>query len=240
MSHLCTKKHDSEFMQILGLSWLPWVGEKFSRIPPNRRLLIVGESHYVRPEKPELLKKVLSQHLGYPDFTRDVVSECLINQEWPNRTLDNIAKLLFLTDNVDRPRLWANTAFYNFVQVPMHFNESGSLQRPTWEHYVAGWTVFLGILRILRPSHCLFIGVEALNHCNRFLASNGIEFSPVQWTEQVGRTYGRKGFVKLADIESAMIGVKHLGRYFNWKKWNSYLLKYHPDLMEYLAGEHYS
>ena len=241
MSHeLCSTALDEAFSQIQGLTWAPWVGKNFLARPANRRLLVVGESHYVKPLEPAQLDTLMADHLKYREYTRDIVSECLINQEWPNRTLDNVPRLLFQTDDLDRPRLWSDTSFYNFVQTPMHYNREAGPQRPSEEQFRAGWPVFLDLLRLLQPSHCLFIGVEAFCTFNAVLPTLGREFTSMQWTEQVGRTYGRKAAVRVADQEIALIGVQHLGKYFSWSNWHNYLVNQHPDLMGFLAEEAYS
>ncbi len=241
MSHeLCSTALDEAFCQIQGLTWAPWVGKNFLARPANRRLLVVGESHYVKPVEPAQLDTLMADHLKYREYTRDIVSECLIDQDWPNRTLDNVPRLLFQTDDLDRPRLWSDTAFYNFVQTPMHYNREAGPERPSEEQFRAGWPIFLDLLRMLQPSHCLFIGVEAFCTFNSVLPTLGREFTPMQWTEQVGRTYGRKAAVKVEDKEITLIGVQHLGKYFSWSNWHSYLVKQHPDLMEFLAEEAYS
>ena len=40
-------KFDDQFRSIQGLHWLPWIGKDYLKVPPEKKLLIVGESHYV-------------------------------------------------------------------------------------------------------------------------------------------------------------------------------------------------
>jgi hypothetical protein len=235
----CTDALDVEFARAEGLTWLPWVGEGYISRQRGQRLLIVGESHYVRPKEGEDLQKVIDDHLNYPDYTRDVVAECLIYQAWPNRTLDTLPKLLFGTDQIDRERYWSDTAFYNFIQVPMHYNRQGSPERPSLESFVAGWTTFRDVVRILEPSHCLFIGVAALDSFNYCIGSARIDHTPVQWTEQVGRTYGRRATLTVGSNTSTLIGVQHLGKYFSWSRWHDYLGRHHADLTQILEAGSY-
>jgi hypothetical protein len=235
-----TTSYDSKLRIIPNLTWLPWVCTGYFQRPKDKRLLIVGESHYIRPESPDQFDEVLKRHLNYPNYTRDVVSECLIYQEWPNRTLDTLPKLLFKTPVLDRERFWGETAFYNFVQTPMHYNRAGAPERPSWDSLFAGWSVFLDVVRILKPSHCLFIGIAALNAFNYSMNHHSIEFEEVKWTEKISRTYGRKASLKIDDQLISLIGVQHLGKYFSWEKWNDYLVRQHPDLMGFLHAEKYT
>jgi hypothetical protein len=41
-----TDEYDAAFKNVPGLTWLPWVGQQFSKRPKTQRLLVVGESHY--------------------------------------------------------------------------------------------------------------------------------------------------------------------------------------------------
>jgi len=235
-----TTAFDERFRKAKGLTWLPWVGASYAVQQEAQRLLIVGESHYVRPKEGEDLRKVIDDHINYPDYTRDVVAECLVYQEWPNRTLDTLPKLLFGTNQIDRERYWGDTAFYNFIQVPMHYNREGSPERPSWESFVAGWATFRDVVRILEPSHCLFIGVAALDSFNASMDDLGVPHDSVAWTEKVGRTYGRRAAVTVGSTTSTLIGVQHLGKYFSWSAWRDYLQRHHSDLTGFVDAGRYT
>ena len=209
-----TTRYDAAFRDVQGLIWLPWAGQHFPQRPPRRRLLVVGESHYVRPQTPEQLETSRQQHLEAPQYTRNVVSECLVNAAWPTKTLDRLPKLPFKTTEIDRPRLWADTAFYNLVQRPMHYNQEGQPEGPSWDDFVAGWRVFADVVRVIQPSHCLFIGVEAANSFNHTMTSLALSFVNVAWTEQVGRTYARTAKLEIAGKTTELFFVQHLGKFF--------------------------
>jgi len=236
----CSTVYDEDFRKANGLTWLPWVGRNFHSRQDESKLLIVGESHYVRPKEGESLKEVIKDHIMDHNYTRDVVWECLIHQEWPNRTLDTLPKLLFGTGEIDRERFWSDTAFYNFIQSPMHYNREGSPERPSWDAFVAGWNTFLKVIHILRPSHCLFIGVEAFNSFNHAMNEIGAIHEQVQWTEKVSNTYGRRASLTEASDPLTLAGVQHLGKYFSWSRWADYLQRIHPDLMGFLGAGRYT
>lgn len=235
-----TFQNDIEFQKIANLTWLPWVCPSYFQRPKDKRLLIIGESHYIRPESPDKFDEVMQKHVNDTNYTRDVVSQCLIHQYWKNRTLDTIPRLLFKSTNLDRARFWEDTAYYNFIQTPMHYNKEGSPERPSWEAFVSGWGVFLEIVRLLQPSHCLFIGIEALNSFSYSMNHYSIDFEAVKCTEKVSRTYGRKASLNIDGQPISLLGVQHLGKYFSWKKWNNYLATQHPDLMAFLNAESYT
>jgi hypothetical protein len=154
--------------------------------------------------------------------------------------LDNIPKVLFNTSAHDRARLWADTAFYNFVQRPMHYDQQGHPERPTWNDFVSAWGIFLQVIWTIRPSHCLFVGVEASKSFDHTMEVSGVPFIGVAWTEKITRTWGRSAQVHIEAATIELAFVQHLGRYFSPSRWHEYLVRQHPGLMQWLAAEHYT
>ena len=107
-----TTRYDAEFGKVLGLTWLPWVGQRFFERPTHRRLLVVGESHYYKGDTPEKRQADREEYLKFSHWTREQVSDSHINEYWTSPTLTNIPKLLFKTTEIDRPRLWGDSAYY--------------------------------------------------------------------------------------------------------------------------------
>lgn len=231
---------DKSFGSIEGLVWLPWVGEKLAGRPDTKRLLVAGETHYAKPDSPDKLAKVIQDHIDYKAYTRDVVSECLIDQDWPNRTLDTLPKLLFGTADIDREHLWADTAYYNFVQRMMHYNREGQPERPTWDDFLIGWKVFVEIIRVLRPSHCLFIGVEASNSFDYAMKTAGVDHTAIRRTEYISRTQARVSSLTIDGHTTELIFVQHLGKFFSWSQWHGYLRSHHATLTDWMEAEHYT
>ena len=225
-----TTQYDESFRKVQNLTWLPWVGQRFSERPPRQRLLVVGESYYYTGDTPEHTREAW---LNNRQAAREVASQNLVNHEWKNKTLDTISKLLFKTnkiDEIDCPRLWGDSAYYNFVQRPMDWNH-GDPERPAPNDYVAGWGVFEDVVRIIQPSQCLFIGVEAAKHFN---------LGSVVCTQQVGRTWARAAKLEVAGTTTKLIFVQHLGKFFSWSKWHDCLQAQHPGFMNWLGAESYA
>jgi len=228
-----TTKYDAAFREVRGLTWLPWAGRDFPDRPPHQRLLVVGESHYYNGKTPEEREANREKWLKYPNYTRECVSEQLVNHEWENgnKTFDTLPKLLFKTFDIDHPRLWGDSAYYNIVQRMMDYGQDGNPERPTWNDYTAGWGIFAEVARIIQPSHCLFIGVEAANF---------FTLGTVSRTQRVGRTWARTAKAEIAGTTIQLIFVQHLGKYFSWSQWHDYLQALHPDLMRWLGSEAYA
>ena len=225
----CSNAFDSDFNGIKGLTWLPWVGRHFSKRPQGVRLLIVGESHYDWEESGS------KDALQKPNFTRCVVSDA-INMEWENNTFANLSLLLLGTGQYERERFWRDVSFYNLVQRPMY----DRWERPNREDFVSGWSTFTDVIRILKPSHALFIGVSAFNFFNYSMNEQNADFTEVQWAEQVGRTYGRKASIPTGSKTVALIGVQHTGKFFSWYRWRDYLGRHHGDLTAFIDAGGYT
>jgi hypothetical protein len=230
---------DADLGRLDGLTWLPWIGRSFHERPIQQRLLVVGESHYFHGKTPEERETNRQKWLVYPNYTRDVVCECLINCEWPNRTLDTIPRLLFRTTEIDRVRLWADSAYYNIVQRMMDYARDGSPERPSWDDFLAGWKIFGEVVKIIQPSHCVFIGVTAANSFNQWIVTQNEFVSNVTTTQKLGGTWARTAKLEGAGVNTELIFVKHLGLPFSWSKWNDYLHAQHPDFMKWLGAESY-
>ena len=202
-------------------------------LPKDRKVLIVAESHYTNEQDPAKVPMWVEGALGDQTYTREVVSTCLINRAWPNRTLGTMHQLFYSPDN--RANFWGDVAFFNIVQRPMWYRD-GNPERPTWEDFLAGWKAFLAVVEILKPDHVLFIGVEAANHFNGFMFHHGQDHVAVEWAEKVGSAYARKASLSVDGTQIPLHFIKHCGSYFSTDRWSDYLHRNAPDLMASLAA----
>jgi len=211
------------FSQISGLKWQPWVGLDFLDRPLDQRLLIIGESHYYTGKTSEALE---GNRLGYesPSSTVEMVQAW----GWRTKTWNNIPWLFFGRGTIDETLLLRNIAYYNFVQRPMNKNVN---ERPKKMDFVNGWKSFANVVQVLRPSHCLFIGVTGFKSFDSSMSEIGQEYTSAIFPEKVGRTYARTATVQFDSETIELVGVQHLGKFFSWSNWRSYLLGNHPVLM---------
>jgi hypothetical protein len=219
-----TTEYDEKFifLKSKGLTWLPWVGQAFPKRLPQQRLLIVGQSHYYKAPD-----QTADDYVRDPYSTRDVVSE----QGYGTRTWKRIPILFFNKSEVDYNSFWSNIAFYNFVQRPMK-SLGGQREQPSFEDYMSGWAVFLETVKIVEPSHCLFIGVSAAKSFDFAMKSANVFFDAVvPWTETFDITPPKTATIRLSDATVKLIFTLHLSRCKNLLKWHNYLLKQHSDLM---------
>lgn len=224
---------DKQFEAIEKLSWLPWVGHEYEN--SERRILIVAESHYVKGTNIESKKKeTIDERLT----TRQVVAECPADKAWQNNMFDNLHRCLFGVSNVgclDGEKLWSNLAFYNFIQRPMDYNGSASdKERPRDNDFYDGWQVFVEIVKIIRPTDCLFVGVTAfqwfcqcMNECN---IKSDIECLGVLETH----IYGRKCSISVDGNIIPIIGIQHTSHHFSWECWHHFLMENASQMVRYL------
>lgn len=226
---------DDTFRNSDFFSWLPWIGCHYNSLAISERIMVVGESHYCVPNDEEDIEHARNRHM-YENYTRDVVSECLVNQQWRNRTLDTIPKVFLENHKLNRSRFWSNLIYYNFVQRLMDYSIAPP-ERPTWEDFVAGWKTFIELVKISRPSYCVFIGVEAFHSFNYSMEQSKIEHSTVEWADKIGSTYARRATITLDGKDIHLIGMQHFGKFFSWSRWNDYLNKEYSDLMVLFASK---
>ena len=206
---LLSLEKDSQFRQIEGLKWLPWIGKEYFH--SAHRVLIVGESHYLTGTKTN------QQEVSQPDFTRNVIQTFCVNHKNAQPTFDNLMRCLFgkpkMTPDM-RMGIWQHLAFYNFVQRPMKSNQ----KRPTKEDMQTGWKVFSELIKILNPTECIFIGVAAADSYNPYECRRS--------KEKVGNVAARLFSVKIDKYNFfPCIAIKHTSQYFSWRKWHNFLKK---------------
>lgn len=222
--------------KVTGLTWLPWIGVRYQDLPASRRLLIVGESHYSNETEAAKIAAAIDEIISRRDYTRAVVSECCIDQDWRNKTLDALPKLFFRTSAINRQAFWADICFYNFVQRPMRFNSYGP-ERPSFTDFVDGWGVFARVVEILRPSCCVFIGVEAANSFNFVM---GERCPPIRSTERIGRTSARTTRMQSGEHGFPVHFVQHAGKFFSWSQWHEYLKRHCVEIGPILDDPRYA
>jgi hypothetical protein len=228
--------YDAAFQRIDALTWLPWVGGRVPTLPKNERLLIVGESHYSNETNPSQVEAHVASLIADRHYTRDVIQECPVNQEWWNPTLENIGRFLLCGQPANRTSLWSELSFYNFVQRPMEY--ALRKERPTWEDWVDGWKVFQAVVEVLKPTHCIFIGVASSNSFDWAMNNGGNSFVPVERVRKVRRTWARSAQLQLAEHTVDISFMRHCGAHFSWSEWHEFLKSRCFDILVALEQRH--
>jgi len=216
-----------------GLCWLPWIGKEYPR--QTIKLLLVGESHYAGDRdmtKSQQLCEVDAVAEDY-EFTRDVVYESRICRYWTTTTLDNINWAFVGKNNFDGALIWDKIAFYNFVQRPMKtVNE-----RPTREDFAGGWRCFVDVVKIIKPTICIFIGNSAANYFDEAMAALNMQNIEVNYVKFINRAWAKYSELILEEQHLPIHSIRHTGRFFSWKVWHGYLSEKAPETMHFLEQQ---
>jgi hypothetical protein len=119
----------------------PWIGSNYDR-NVNKRLLVLGESHYGPKNLPS-------------DFTVNLTREYTRN-EWSHRFWTNIMQVVDGRKHweIDRNLFWSQIAFYNYIQEPVAETPGVAPSIGMWKK---AEEPFFQVLEILRPTHVLVL-----------------------------------------------------------------------------------
>ena len=237
---LVDPSYDTSFSSVPNLRWTPWVGRTYSGAAFGKRLLIVGESHYAKANPNQTVEAGIEKYNGYKEFTREVIWECPISGEWPNRTLEIIPRIFMGDKNYRREEFWQGVAFYNFIQRMVNYDAKPP-ERPSKDDFMLGWTVFYDVLKVLRPDYCVFLGSTAHQCFWAAMKNMGADYSDVKRREKVGRCWGYRAGLKIADNEIPLVFIQHPGKCFSPPEWHQFLWREFPSEISdaqnrYLAG----
>lgn len=218
--------YDSAFGSVPNLRWTPWVGKHFGK-RNKPKLLIVGESHYVKASGNETIESVKAREELNKNFTREIIWECPVSEAWKNRTLDNIPRVFVGNGNYNRLDFWQDVAFYNFVQRMVLYVDPP--ERPSDPDFCIGWDVFNEIIGIIKPDFCVFLGSQARNTFWSSMNRIGAEFTDQKRSEQIGRCWSYKAGIVKDGKEVPVAFIQHPGKFFSSSSWHDYLLRQFPN-----------
>lgn len=223
-------QNDSRLNKIPKLSWLPYLGTNYEE--NNNRLLIIGESQYAQGETAEDYQKDFARVNGI-DFTRNAVLQTQIQNHYKHPALDNLLKALLGNSSIDKAKLWKNIAFYNFVQRIMDYSsfDSKKTEQPTITDFDEGWKVFVDIVKILKPTDCIFIGVSAAMPFERMMDQLNIKRSDRISHDKIGNTNPISASVEIEDHITNISFIRHSSAYFSPEDWKPFLRKQHSEVI---------
>lgn len=229
-THLSTQE-DNNLNKIPNLSWLPWVGSDYFK--NSNRLLIIGESQYAQGETAAAYKEDLAR-VNEMDFTRNAVLQTQIQNHYKHPALDNLLKSLFGNTSINKEKFWKEIGFYNFVQWVMDyssFNGKKTEQR-TIADFDAGWKVFVDVVKILKPTDCIFIGVSAAMPFERMMDQLNIKRTDRISHDKIGNTNPISATIEIDGHSTKITFVRHSSAYFSPDEWNPFLEKQHGNTVQ--------
>lgn len=219
--------NDDRLSQIKGLNWLPWIGENYFQLPVDKRLLIVGESHYLSLEK---LEKTKEDHSN-PAYTRLVVKDLAIDgNSYKTNFFAPLHRCLFGTNNFDRSTFWGNVSFFNLVQQSMGHKK----KRPNKADFREGWKVFAELIEHLEPSKCLMVGTSSAALIREGLAKSSLRLISLNKMGKVGNTYTRRAVVETNSRRTIeLIFIRHSSQYFSWRAWGKFVRSQMSEILNW-------
>ena len=230
-----TKSTDQNLTNIQNLKWLPWIGGNF--FENDKRLLIIAESQYAQGESEEIYENDLAL-VNLEDFTRNAVLQTQIQNHYKHPALDNFLKALFGNASINKEKLWKCLAFYNFVQRTMDYsNFNGKkTEQPTTNDFDEGWKVFVEVVKILKPTDCIFIGVSAAESFERMMDGLNIQRTERIYQEKINNAKPAITSITIHGLKTNISFIKHSSAYFSPEMWRPFLYEQHSEIINELAS----
>ncbi|WP_027376204.1 hypothetical protein [Kaistella palustris] len=225
---------DLQLKTIPNLSWLPWIGSNYFK--NTSRLLIIGESQYAKGETAAAFQEDLARVNGI-DFTRNSVLQTQIQNHYKHPALDNLLKALVGNASIGKEKLWKEIAFYNFVQRVMDYSSFNGkkTEQPTIADFDEGWKVFVEVVKILKPTDCIFIGVSAAMPFERMMDRLNIKRTDRTAHAKIGNTTPMSASIEIEGHTTKISFVRHSSAYFSAEEWTPFLAKQHGKIIEELT-----
>lgn len=229
-SHISAQE-DYNLKNIPNLSWLPWVGSDYFK--NNNRLLIIGESQYAQGETLAEYQEDLARVNGI-DFTRNAVLQTQIQNNYRHPALDNLLKALLGNTAINKEKLWKEIVFYNFVQRVMDYNsfDGKKTEQPTIADFDEGWKVFVDVVKILKPTDCIFIGVSAAMPFERMMDQLNIKRTNRIAHDKIGNTTPISASIEIEGDVTKISFIRHSSAYFSAEEWHPFLEKQHGKIIQ--------
>lgn len=138
------------------ITFLPWVGNDYSKAYYGKRVMVLGESHYCAVEDVRLTMTT--------DVLRTVFDPAAEFEGYMN-TFTKFARALDGTDvgRTEQECVWQRVMFYNYVQVPMTYARVS----PTTAQFRSSDDAFFTILEQYRPEKIIVWGSRLYNNLPR-------------------------------------------------------------------------
>jgi len=210
-------------LKALGLRYLPWVGRDYTL--HSRRILIVPESAYDWAPGDASAKSSLANDTFLRSCVREQGLVHSMADPYPSAVHQRMyrgTERMFWNERdvapVQRERLWLGAAVQQFVQRPMKEKST----RPTGEDYMDGAAKLLAVMRVLRPTLCIFLGTDG--HKLNALSSAFKEINRHEaGVAAIGRSHPKIFDALTLDPICRVLMVKHPSRFFSWRRWADFL-----------------
>lgn len=201
------------------LKWNTWIGKAFEDQPDENKILIVGESNFLK-------KKGGEENVNKLDFIQRNVGEARNGQRTKGSAESDFFKYILRCitgESTPDMTLYDQLAYNVVVQRPME----NSSTNPNTSDFRNGLQCVFSLCQDLKVSKCLFIGLSAADHFEN-AAKEEFEkgsYRFKQEKEKIKGCFPRSGFIINNNVRTDFIFIRHAGRqgYKSWADWSRYL-----------------
>ncbi len=167
------------------ITFLPWIGNKYEQGINNKKVLVLGESHYCA-----------SPSDVYPQMTTDIITGLWDEEsehEGYKNTYTKFERALSgkPLNGREKEAVWNSIAFYNYVQSPM----SEAREKPTADEFRSSEAAFFETINRLQPDCIIAWGKRLYNNLPKkgsqlpdLQLSDGEAFETWSYTLENGKT----------------------------------------------------
>ena len=144
------------FSRINGLTWMPWIGEKFTSC--SNHIMVLGESHYLHDG---LSCEDIDNDPGY---TSEVVREYVVygkngGDQWKMyEPIERVLRGVCFDDSTERQDIWNSIAYMNIIQHVLEEKSGGK----KWMDFYNGWRIILQVVHIIKPGIIICFSTDKL------------------------------------------------------------------------------
>ena len=233
---LCDRQYDATLDQVEGLERYPWVGSKFAN--SDCRPLLIGDSHYAIDDNKNFSQEAYEEFKD-KDSTRRIVDTVIKNKCKGESTWKMYEGLLstFIEMSPENTKaFWSKVAFYNFIQKVMKSID----EKPTDDDKRNGWRCLAGVIKVLKPTSILIIGVRNDGGSNSINDDEiKLEDFKDDMEHKVNNCVPRIGKIILKSHSTPrtipLTLIKHTSQRYSHNLWKDYLRIRDPQLMDYMS-----
>ncbi len=117
-------------------------------------------------------------------------------------------------------------AYYNFVQRSMNYsniNGQKNTEQTKIKDFDKGWETFIEMVKILKPTDCIFIGVRAAEPFERMMDKLNIKRTDRIVHPEINNVSPRTASITLDGKPINLTFIKHTSAYFSPEAWREFL-----------------
>lgn len=110
----------------------------------------------------------------------------------------------------------------------------GNKEIPNLTDFDNGWKTFIEVLKIIKPTDCIFIGVTAATSLERMMDQMNISRTARIYHPKIGNTAPATASIRVDNANIKLSFVKHTSAYFSPENWNPFLMQNHQEVIDKL------